>query len=90
MDCKIPIPIPLRSLIAGSMGCEARGVCLARPLRFGINAEVQCKTEPGEDDWDNGYVTVQWDEFYAYRVRLLRGGEVHAPFDDECFIREAD
>jgi len=69
---------------------EGFKACLAKPLRFKINAEVQCKTGPGDDDWDNGYVSAQWDDFNAYRVRLLRGGEVYAPFDDERFIREAD
>mmetsp|Transcript_116771 Transcript_116771/g.227069 ORF Transcript_116771/g.227069 Transcript_116771/m.227069 type:complete len:438 (-) Transcript_116771:175-1488(-) len=69
---------------------EGFEACLAKPLRFNINSEVQAKTGPGDDDWDNGYVSALWDEFNAYRIRLLRGGEVHAPHDDDAFVRAAD
>jgi len=62
--------------------------CLAKPLRFAPGAEVQARVGPGEDDYANGYVMACWDETFAYRVRLLRGEEVHVPHDDPHFIIE--
>eukprot|EP00419_Tripos_fusus_P005919 CAMPEP_0172688188 /NCGR_PEP_ID=MMETSP1074-20121228/22242_1 /TAXON_ID=2916 /ORGANISM="Ceratium fusus, Strain PA161109" /LENGTH=637 /DNA_ID=CAMNT_0013507795 /DNA_START=61 /DNA_END=1975 /DNA_ORIENTATION=- len=31
-------------------------------------------------------VTPRWDEFDAYRIKLLNGDEVQAPVDDDCFV----
>jgi len=67
---------------------EGFAACIVKPLRFKVGAEVQAKVGPREDDWENGYVTAQWDEFNAYRIGLLNGGEVRAPVDDDCFVRE--
>jgi G3E family GTPase len=63
--------------------------CIAKPLRFPINAEVQAKTGQGPDGYENGLVIAHWDECNAYRIALLRGTHVHAPHDDDCFIRKA-
>jgi len=60
--------------------------CVAKPLRFKIGAEVRAKTGPGDDDYENGYVAGHWDEFNAYRIKLLSGEEVQAPIDDDCFV----
>jgi len=63
--------------------------CIAKPLRFDIDDQVQAKTGPGPDDYENGYVIACWDECRAYRIRLLNGDEVQAPHDDDSFVRAA-
>merc|ERR1711861_87609 len=63
--------------------------CLVRPLRFKVGAEVQAKTGPGEDDYENGYIASQWEECNAYCIRLLSGEYVQAPHDDDKFVRRA-
>jgi len=63
--------------------------CLAQPLRFKIGAEVQAKTGPGDEDYENGHVVRCWVECQAYKIKLLSGEYVEAPHDDDCFVREA-
>jgi len=61
--------------------------CVVKPLRFAVGAEVVAKTGDGDTDCARGKVLKHWDEFHAYRIRLLSGDEVHAPVDDDRFVR---
>jgi len=60
--------------------------CLTTPLRFAVGAKVQAKTGPGDDDYERGVVKAHWDEHNAYRIALACG-EVHAPWDDDVFVK---
>jgi hypothetical protein len=67
---------------------EAFNSCVVtEPLRFKIGSQVQART--GQDDYENGHIVGVWDEYNAYRIRLLSGDEVHAPCDDDRFLRVA-
>jgi G3E family GTPase len=61
--------------------------CVVKPLRFAVGAEVLAKTGDGEADCARGRVLKHWDEYHAYRIRLHSGDEVHAPVDDDRFVR---
>jgi len=66
---------------------DAVMACVVQPLRFAIDARVQAKTD--ENSYTPGKVVRHWDEMNAYRIRLDDGDEVHAPMDEDCFIKAA-
>jgi len=66
---------------------DAVMTCVAKPLRFAVGAEVLAKTGDGEADCSPGRVLKHWDEFHAYRIKLHNGDEVHAPVDEDTFVR---
>merc|ERR1740121_235774 len=69
---------------------EAFKACIAAPLRFQLGAAVQANVgAPEGDGFANGTIIAQWDECRAYRIRLHTGDEVHAPCDDDRFVRAA-
>jgi len=68
---------------------QAFKACLAQPLRFKVNDEVQARTGSGDDDYENGWVVRLWDECNPYRIRLLSGEDVQAPNDEDRFVRAA-
>jgi len=68
---------------------EGFKACITKPLRFDVDDQVQAKTGPGDDDFENGHVIACWDECRPYRIRLLNGDEVQAPHDEDRFVRAA-
>lgn len=67
---------------------EAFNDCIAAPLRFDVGEKVQVRTQP--ESYEPGRVKKQWDECNPYRVALSAGGQVHAPCDDDYFIKASD
>jgi len=61
--------------------------CVVKPLRFKVGAKVRARTDM--DAYTQGRVIAHWDELSAYRIRLEDGNEVHAPMDENSFIKAA-
>jgi len=59
--------------------------CVVKPLRFDVGAQVSASIEGGYRD---GKVIRHWDEYNAYRIQLDNGNEVHAPIDEDIFVRK--
>jgi len=66
---------------------DAVMACVVKPLRFAVGENVQART--GEHSYSLGKVLKQWDEMHAYRIRLNEGREVHAPMDEDGFVKSA-
>jgi len=62
--------------------------CVAKTPRFEVGRRVLARTGPSEDDYTPGTILKQWDEHNTYRIKLFDGGEVHAPVDSDCFVKE--
>jgi G3E family GTPase len=60
--------------------------CITKPLRFGIGTRVQANT----GGFSHGKVIRHWDDLNAYRIKLDNGEEVHAPVDEDPFVKAAE
>jgi len=58
--------------------------CLVSPLRFDVGDRVQAQVGGG---YEPGTIIAQWNELHPYRIKLDRGGEVHAPLDEDFVVK---
>mmetsp|Transcript_4325 Transcript_4325/g.7594 ORF Transcript_4325/g.7594 Transcript_4325/m.7594 type:complete len:412 (-) Transcript_4325:311-1546(-) len=63
--------------------------CLAQPLRFNVGTKVKAKMGDGDDDYEDGTIIKQWDDCMAYRIKLQSGATVHAPLDEDDYVKAA-
>lgn len=62
--------------------------CMAKPLRFDVGGRLKARTGCGDaDGYEPGTVLKHWDEYHAYRIRTDGGNEIHAPIDDDHFVK---
>lgn len=72
---------------------EGFKACIVKPLRFKKGDEVLAPTptEDGEPNkegkYSKGTILKTWDEYNAYLIRLENGDEIHAPIDDDEYVK---
>jgi len=69
---------------------EGFQACVVQPLRFQVGDIVLakfCENDDEDDKYEEGKVMKQWDEFHAYRIKLNNGHQVHAPVDEDDFVK---
>eukprot|EP00418_Pyrodinium_bahamense_P082686 CAMPEP_0179075934 /NCGR_PEP_ID=MMETSP0796-20121207/33843_1 /TAXON_ID=73915 /ORGANISM="Pyrodinium bahamense, Strain pbaha01" /LENGTH=410 /DNA_ID=CAMNT_0020773175 /DNA_START=67 /DNA_END=1299 /DNA_ORIENTATION=+ len=66
---------------------EGFKACIAQPPRFAVGTRVKARMGEGEDDYEPGVVLAHWDAYNPYRIRIRGGGEVHAPLDNDFYVK---
>mmetsp|Transcript_64341 Transcript_64341/g.194138 ORF Transcript_64341/g.194138 Transcript_64341/m.194138 type:complete len:147 (+) Transcript_64341:2-442(+) len=66
---------------------DAVMACVVQPLRFAVGARVQARTD--ESTYEPGRIIRHWDEMHPYRIKLDSGDELHAPMDEDAYIKAA-
>lgn len=66
---------------------EGFKACLASPLRFAVGSQVMARIGPDDEDYEQGTVIKHWDQCMAYLIKLQSEYKVHAPADEDDYVR---